>query len=228
MEKKRPFVAMKYAMTLDGKIACENGDSKWVTGVPAREYVQELRKYYTGIMVGIETVLADNPLLTCRIAPECNPVRIVADSSLRIPLDCRLVQTAVNVPTIVACSEMACGQNSDKKRALERLGVTVIATKGERVDLNELLGHLAQRNVDSILLEGGGTLNASMLRAGLVDRVYAFIAPKLIGGSKAKTPVSGEGILQMANAWQLTDMTYQTFGADLLLTGRVQNEIERG
>ena len=219
MEEGVPFVAMKYAMTLDGKIACENGDSKWVTGEEARSYVQQLRIYYTGIMVGIKTVLADDPLLTCRVEPDCSPKRIVCDSHLHIPLDCKLVQTAKEVVTYVAY----CDGEQEKLQALREAGVRLLhipAEQGE-VDVKKLLQSLTEERIDSILLEGGGTLNASMLRQGLIDRVYAFIAPKLVGGAKARSPVEGEGIQKMANAFSLKQTAIQRFGEDLLVTGRL-------
>ena len=260
MEHHRPFIAMKYAMTLDGKIACATGDSRWVTGEEARHHVHELRHRYMGIMVGIGTVMADDPMLNCRIPGGKNPVRIVCDSHLRIRLDSQLVQTAQEIPTILVttdkCSdpgilqteeeeqnatEMMQDMNSEKleiegeenllqhkeilrRRKLQLLkeaGVRILFTKGDRVDLQEMLLMLKEEKIDSILLEGGGTLNASFLEAGLVDRVYAYIAPKLVGGSKAKTPVEGRGIPVMAQAVELENLEMLTLGKDICLTGRV-------
>lgn len=219
MEKGLPFVAMKYAMTLDGKIACENGDAKWVTGEEARAYVQQLRKYYTGIMAGIRTVLADDPLLTCRIEPSCNPKRIICDTHLQLPLDCQIVRTAKEVTTYVAY----CDAEPEKQRALEAAGVRLLCVPDRQgqVDVRYLLKRLAEEQIDSILLEGGGTLNASMLRQGLVNRVYAFIAPKLIGGANARSPVEGEGVGKMTDAVTLRHIVYQNFGEDILITGSV-------
>lgn len=220
MEKGLPFVAMKYAMTLDGKIACANGDSKWVTGEESRAYVQQLRKYYTGIMVGINTVLADDPLLTCRTEPSCNPKRIVCDTHLQLPLDCQIVRTAREVFTYVAY----CDAEPEKQRALEAAGIKLlcIPDRQGQVDVSLLLKRLAEEQIDSILLEGGGTLNASMLKQGMVNRVYAFIAPKLVGGAKARSPVEGEGVDNMAGAFALKQTVYQQFGEDLLVTGIVK------
>lgn len=225
MEKSLPFVAMKYAMTLDGKIACESGDSKWVTGEAARAYVQQLRKRYTGIMVGIETVLLDDPMLTCRIAPECNPIRIICDSRLRIPLDSNIVKTAKEVPTYVAYStneegmKIAAESLQYKISALQEAGVNLIVTSGEQVNLPELMQELTRRKVDSILLEGGGTLNASMLKNGLVNRVHAFISPKLVGGAMARSPVAGMGVDRMEDAYVLQGITLKQFGDDILISG---------
>lgn len=237
MERQLPFVVMKYAMTLDGKIAAASGDSKWVTNEKSRAYVQELRKWNKGIMVGIETVLADDPMLTCRIAPDCNPVRIVCDSNLRIPLDCQLVKTASEIPTIVAYSkqarrffdfnemELSEGHSHSflhKCKALERAGVELICVGEQKVDLKALLRILAKQNIDSILLEGGGTLNAGMLKENLVNRVVAFIAPKLIGGAKAKSPITGDGFAMMADAITLKDIRLQQFDEDYMITGVIE------
>lgn len=236
MEQKLPFIVMKYAMTLDGKIAAESGDSKWVTNEQSRAYVQQMRKWYKGIMVGIETVLADDPMLTCRIAPECNPVRIVCDSNLRIPSNCQLVKTAKEIPTIVACAKQAQrlfdfdeedrSENNPhsylhKCKELENAGIQIICVGEQKVDLTELMKILASQGIDSILLEGGGTLNAGMLKEGLVNRVFAFIAPKIIGGAKAKSPVTGIGIEKMADAISLKNIELTHFDEDLMITGLI-------
>lgn len=225
METKRPYVVMKYAMTLDGKIACATGDSKWVTGGEARRYVHHLRKKYMGIMVGIGTVLEDDPMLNCRIEDGVDPIRIICDSELRIPLDCQLVETAKDIPLIVACREDLICEESQKEKAeaLQKAGATIIATSGTNgVNLEELLEKLGEQGIDSILLEGGGTLNASMLEAGLVDRVYAHIAGKLVGGKDAKSPVEGVGIEYMKDAVQLCDMQVEKIGEDICISGHVR------
>ena len=222
METGLPFVAMKYAMSLDGKIACATGDSKWVTGEAARRHVHELRKQYMGIMVGIGTVLADDPMLNCRVAEGADPVRIVCDSQLRIPMDSRLVQTARQIPTIVACGGNIRESESLKKklRKLEAAGVEVLQTaKAHGVNLRQLMKLLGERKIDSILLEGGGTLNASALQEQIVSKVYAYIAGKLIGGREAPSPVSGEGASRMSEAVQLKEMEIRQLGEDILVTG---------
>lgn len=223
IETGKPFVVMKYAMTMDGKIACVSGDSKWVTGEAARTHVHELRRAYRGIMVGIGTVLADDPMLNCRIVQGADPIRIVCDSRLRIPLDCKLVQTAREIPTIVACTKAAleAEEYQEKIAALRQAGVEFAATgKSEtQVDLAELMGLLAEKKIDSILLEGGSTLNASALQAGIVNKVYAYVAGKLIGGKAAPTPVSGEGAEKMSDAVVLTDLQVTAFGEDLCISG---------
>lgn len=242
METKMPFLAMKYAMTLDGKIACETGDSKWVTGEESRNYVQCLRNRCRGIMAGIGTVLADDPMLNCRMEGGRNPVRIICDSRLRIPLDSQIVKTASEIETIIAWNpakafawreqsmeELTVFSEKRKtveeiKQELESHGVFLLevpsGTDGE-LELSYLLGQLAERGIDSILLEGGGTLNASALRANLVQRVYAFIAPKLVAGADAKSPVEGSGISRMKDAVRLEDLEVIRFGEDLCMTGRL-------
>lgn len=213
--KKTPYVVMKYAMTLDGKIACDNGRSQWITGDKARQHVQETRNALTGIMVGVQTVLKDNPSLTCRIPGGRNPVRIVCDSKLRIPMECNLVKTAGEVATIVA----TVSKEHDKRKALEEAGVKVILTKecDGRVDLNDLMLRLGEEKIDSILLEGGGTLNQSALASGIVCHVQAYIAPKIFGGSGRYTPVSGISVEEPDKAYFLTNQRLQQIGEDFLV-----------
>ena len=268
MEQKMPFVAMKYAMTLDGKIACETGDSKWVTEAETRGYVQRLRNRYRGIMAGIGTVLADDPMLNCRLKGGRNPVRIICDARLRIPWDSQIVATAKEIETIIVWNYQAAEQfysmdkdaehpKEEKQRQehtketqrrdpkayqripdrltetmvyLENKGITLLenplksGTTVPQLDLKVLFGQLAARGIDSILLEGGGTLNASALRQNLVQRVYAFIAPKLVAGANAKTPVEGEGISYMKDAVKLEHIQVSLFGVDICVSGRVGEE----
>ena len=210
-----PYVVMKYAMTMDGKIACHTGESKWVTGEEARAHVQRMRNKYTGIMVGVQTVLADDPLLTCRIPGGRNPIRIICDSSLRTPLDSRIVQTAGEGKTILA----TVSEDADKIRNYEahQVEVLVTAQKDGRVDLRDLMKKLGEQKIDSILLEGGGMLNYSALSDGIVQHVQAFIAPKLFGGDAGFTPVRGIGVDAPDQAWRLTDQKITSFGEDLLI-----------
>ncbi len=217
---KTPFVVMKYAMTLDGKIAAYTGDSKWVTGEEARAHVQQTRKHLSAIMVGIGTVLADDPMLNCRIEAGVDPTRIIVDSTLRIPLDSQIVKTAKQIPTYVACA----APDEEKKATLEAAGVHILLLPNAygRVDLEALLTVLGEMQIDSVLLEGGGTLNGEFLQLGLVDKVQAYIAPKLIGGETAKSPVGGAGIPMMADALTLNHMTITRLGDDLLLEGRIR------
>lgn len=242
IEKQTPFVAMKYAMTLDGKIAAYTGDSKWITSEEARAYVQELRKEYAGILVGIETVLADDPMLNCRIAKGVDPVRIVCDSHLRIPLDCNLVKTAKEIPLIVAYTEsymeqeknvsqdlteetckIRMSQITEKKRQLEALGVTCICTgNSSKVDLKVLLQELGQRKIDSVLIEGGASIHASALEQNIVNKVYAFVAPKIIMGATAKSPIGGNGIAKMQDSICLSRVTWKQIGNDMCMIGYIE------
>lgn len=220
---KRPYVVMKYAMTLDGKIAAYTGDSKWVTGAEARAHVQQLRHRYTGIMVGVGTVLADDPLLTCRIPGGRNPTRIICDTQLRTPLTAQVVTTAKDSPTLLA----TCCTDPKKRAAYEAAGCQVL-TGPERdghVDLNWLMDELGRREIDSILLEGGGTLNWAALEQGIVQKVLTYIAPKLAGGKEAKTPVEGTGISLMSQAIRLTHSTVTQIGEDFLIESEVVPDV---
>lgn len=230
-ETHRPFVAMKYAMTLDGKIACYTGDSQWITGETARAYVHRLRKRYSSILVGITTALKDDPMLNCRTEEGVDPVRLVADSQLRLPTDSRLAQTAKDIPTWVFTTEetLRSAKGRERADALNRLGVDVIpcgyagaTDHHSRIDISNLLSILADRDIDSVLVEGGGTVNASFLEAGLVDRVYAFLGPKLVGGEESRSPIEGSGVPRMEAAVELEDIELQQFDDDLMITGRVK------
>lgn len=198
---KTPYVVMKYAMTMDGKIATRKGLSKWITGEAARYNVQLTRNKYTGIMVGIGTVIKDNPMLNCRIEGGRNPVRIVCDSYLNIPLDCNLVSTAKDIRTIVATimpeeTEARYKEHMQKENSLYDKGVEIIHVEilDGKVNLKDLMIKLGELGIDGILLEGGGTLNYSALNAGIVNEVQAYIAPKIFGGSEAISPVEGLGV----------------------------------
>ena len=229
-----PYVAMKYAMTMGGKIACYTGDSKWVTGEESRAHVQTLRNHYKGIMAGIGTVLADDPMLNCRIEGGRDPIRIIADSHLRIPIDSQLVRTAGQQPLIVACLPDA---DEGKAAQLQEKGVEVLRIPGvttaditeeqkEVISLPVLMKELGARKIDGILLEGGGQLNESALQAGIVDRIYCYIAPKIFGGAQAKTPVEGQGLTRAADAWQFNRIGMQEFGQDILLEYEKAQELQ--
>lgn len=225
IKTKRPFVAAKYAMTLDGKIASCTGSSKWVTCEKSREYVQVLRKKYSGIMVGVNTVIEDNPMLNCRLeenkSGELNPVRIILDSKIRIPTECNIVKTAKNIRTIVAYGrdDMA---DERKKKMLKDNGVELISTGSEKVDLKILMEILGNMGIDSILLEGGATVNAAAFNSKIVNKIYAFIAPKLIMGENAKSPVGGKGIDLMKDAIKLKNISVEHIQEDILIKGYVE------
>ena len=218
-----PYVVMKYAMTADGKIAARTGDSKWITGESARKKVQELRHQYMGIMAGIGTVLADDPMLNVRIPGLKSPVRIICDSGLRIPMDSQIVKTAKEYRTIVAYagehSGEGCKEAEEKEEQLHTAGVETVSVPDAdgRVDLRKLMEYLGKQGIDSVLLEGGGTLNDAALSAGIVNEICAFIAPKIFGGAGAKTPVSGIGVAHPAEAVMLTLRQMETIGDDLML-----------
>ena len=223
-ETHRPFVAMKYAMTLDGKIACHTGDSQWITGPESRKYVHGLRKKYSSILVGVGTALADDPMLNCRTEKGVDPVRLVADSHLRLPPDSQLATTSHEIPTWVFTADetLRTAKGQEKAEALKKQGIDVIPCGSGQVDLSKLLDTLAERDIDSVLVEGGGTVNASFLEAGLVDRVSAFLGPKLVGGADSKSPVEGKGVAKMADAAELEHIEVERFEDDIMITGLVK------
>ena len=212
---KRPYVAMKYAMTMDGKIATRTGASKWITGEAARNHVQTLRHAYKGIMVGIGTVLVDNPMLNCRMQGGIDPVRIVCDTHLRIPMDCQIVQTADTIETILATST----NEKEKIDQLIKKGVQIlqIPEKDGCIDLNLLMQTLGEKGIDSILLEGGGRLNDSFLREKLIQKAYVYLAPKIFGGEDAKTPVEGIGVSLPEQSANFKLQQIQQIEEDILL-----------
>lgn len=220
---KRPYVVMKYAMTLDGKIATRTGASQWITGEAARRRVHQDRHRYAAIMAGVGTVLADDPLLTCRMEGGRNPVRVICDTHLRTPLDSQLVRTAREVPTILAAGEAASPQAAPYRDA--GCQVWAIPERDGHVDLSVLMERLGAAEIDSVLLEGGGTLNWAALESGIVQRVQAYIAPKLFGGRDAKSPVGGLGVEMTAQAVKLQNMTVTPIGEDFLLEGEVDTDV---
>ena len=239
IQNNLPYVALKYAMTLDGKIACKMGESKWISNEKSREYVHALRNCYSGILAGIGTVLKDDPMLNCRLKNESgepcgrNPVRIILDSNLRIPLESKIVKTAREIRTIVACASglLRPDRNNEtgstvtatkqsfltKKAALEDAGVEVLEVPGEtRVDFHELMRLLAEQKIDSVLVEGGGEIQYSALKSGCVNKIYAFVAPKIFGGT-AKSPVGGEGVNLPNEAFKFHLEKTTRFDDDILL-----------
>lgn len=232
---KTPYVVMKYAMTLDGKIATKTGASKWITGEPARQEVQHMRHRYMGIMAGIGTVLADDPMLNVRVEGWKSPVRIVCDSSLRIPLDSQIVRSAKEYRTIVAYAGQEENEEITEKitEKIERLhakGVDTVCCPDEKdqIDLKKLMTYLGNEGIDSILLEGGGTLNDSALRAGIVKEVHCFIAPKLFGGKNSKTPVQGIGIGLPSEALKLKCTDICRIGEDIRIICQVCEKEQEG
>lgn len=213
-----PFVTMKYAMTTDGKIACYTGDSKWITGEQARYNNQIDRLKHTGIMVGVGTVLTDDPMLTCRLENGRDPVRIICDTHLRTPIESNIVRTAKDVPTIIAFCDGNTVPFEEKNCRMVKVN-----EKNGHIDLNELMEILGSEfKIDSILLEGGGELNWSSLNAGIVNKVQAYIAPKIFGGKDAKSPVSGLGAAHPSAAFKLADQKIKRFGDDIMIESRVK------
>lgn len=218
-----PYVAMKYAMTMDGKIATFTGDSHWVTGEEARHHVHQLRKRYSAIMVGIGTVLVDDPMLNCRIEEGVDPVRVICDSHLRIPMDSQIVKTAKEIPTIVA---YATG-DEEKEKQLREAGVDLIhSDENGTVDFVSVMEELGKRKIDSVLIEGGGTFHGTVLKSGMVQRIYCYIAPKLIGGKEAKSPVEGTGFSFMKEALEITESEIMKLGNDFCISGKVKTSEE--
>ena len=214
---KRPFVTLKTAMTLDGKIASHTGASQWITGAAARARVHAYRNEYDAILVGIGTVLADDPSLTTRLEHGTgkNPLRIVLDSEARTPLDAKLVADGA-APTIIVVSERA-----DHRRVnlLRACGAEVVTLGAQRVDIAALLDYLGARDITSLFVEGGAAVNWSLLAGGSVNKVHAFIAPMLMGGETAKTPIGGTGFDSPQTALRLRDVTVEQLGVDILVTG---------
>jgi diaminohydroxyphosphoribosylaminopyrimidine deaminase / 5-amino-6-(5-phosphoribosylamino)uracil reductase len=221
-----PFCILKTAMTLDGKIASYTGQSKWITNELSRKYVHELRHRVSAIMVGIGTVLADDPLLTTRL--ECavgkDPIRIIVDSSAKIPLEAKILHVKSKAKTILVTTEKA---DKDKLKVLEEMGIEIIITplKNHRVDLVYLMKKLGERKIDSVLLEGGSELNYSALEEGIVDKINAFIAPKIIGGNSAKTSIGGIGKATMEEAILVKNMKIHNFDTDLMIEGYIDYKV---
>ena len=216
ISEKIPYVVLKYAMTADGKIATATGESKWITGEDSRSEVQRMRHRYMAIMVGIGTVLADDPMLNVRIEGLKSPVRVICDSHLRVPVESNIVRTAQDIRTIVAFAD----GDVLKQKALSECGVELmnVPASDGRVDVAALIKKLGESGIDSVFVEGGGTLNDSLRAAGVVDRVECFVAPKIFGGTDAKSPVEGIGIGSIGDALKLSLENVRKIGDDVLLT----------
>lgn len=227
---KTPYVVLKFAMTLDGKIATRTGASKWITGEAARNHVHQLRGRYAGILAGIGTVLADDPMLNCRIDGAHQPLRIILDSHLRIPMGSRLVRSAKEYPLLIVCNESTRDREEGTNRIqkLEEAGAKVwtLPEKNSHPDLNVLMQRLGEEKIDSVLIEGGGTVNEAALKAHIVHHVYAYIAPKIFGGEDAKTPVEGSGIRLPQECAKLRLAKITVLLNDMLLEYDVEGETE--
>lgn len=229
---KKPYVVMKYAMTCDGKIATKTKESKWITGEAARKEVQYMRHKYMAIMVGTGTVAADDPMLNVRIEGLKSPIRVVCDSGLNISTMCNIIKTAKEYKTYIACAyereKFFDGNYEDEKIEIARKKYKEITDKGAEVifagekngktDINNLMKILGSIGIDSVFVEGGGTLNDAIVRAGEVNRVEVFIAPKIFGGKEAKSPVCGEGISEISDALNLKLENIKRIDEDILLS----------
>lgn len=227
---KTPYVVLKFAMTLDGKIATRTGASKWITGEAARNHVHQLRGRYAGILAGIGTVLEDDPMLNCRIDGAHQPLRIILDSHMRIPMGSRLVRSAKEYPLLIVCNESTRDREEGTNRIqkLEEAGAKVwtLPEKNGHPDLNVLMQRLGEEKIDSVLIEGGGTVNEAALKAHIVHHVYAYIAPKIFGGEDAKTPVEGSGIRLPQECANLRLAKITVLLNDMLLEYDVEGETE--
>lgn len=217
----RPFVTAKYAMTLDGKIATRTGDSRWISGEAARALVGRLRARCDAVLVGVDTILADDPRLTAR-APdgallERQPLRVIVDSRGRLPRSARVVSGELPGQTLIATTPSGRERLGGFSEGVE-VWVSEPTPEG-RVSLSGLLRELGRRSLISVLVESGGRLLAGLFEQQLVDEVVAFIAPKIVGGAGAPTPVEGEGVADLASAITLVDVTWERLGGDLLVRG---------
>ena len=213
----RPYVVMKYAMTLDGKIATRTGASKWITGEAARTHVQSLRGRYAAVMAGIGTVLADDPMLNCRLEGAHQPLRVIVDSRLRVPMESNILKTAREYPTLIACAIET--EDNPAAEAVRASGAEVVSLgdgKGQ-VSIDRLLEYLGEQKVDSVLVEGGGEIHEACLRVGIVNHVCCYLAPKVIGGREAKSPVEGLGVAEMNEAMLLENPQITRLGEDFLM-----------
>jgi diaminohydroxyphosphoribosylaminopyrimidine deaminase / 5-amino-6-(5-phosphoribosylamino)uracil reductase len=222
VRRRRPHVTLKAAMTLDGKLADLHGTSRWITGEAARQVAHRFRSEADAIVVGIGTVLADDPALTVRLSPPWprEPLRIVLDRAARTPVGARLITAARADRALIAVGSDAA---SERVAALESAGATVVRLplRDDRVDVDALLAELFRRDVRGVLVEGGTEVHASFVEAGLVDRVAFFVAPRLLGGRQAPTAVGGRG-LSLKDALALDELTVRRVGDDLLIEADVR------
>ena len=222
-----PEVTVKYAITLDGRIATRTGNSRWITSAPARLLAHQLRDQHDAIMVGIGTVLADDPLLTTRIPAEHaglggphHPLRVIVDRLARTPPTAALLAPDLPGRTVIACTDEA---PVERRQALAAAGadVVVVPRSDRGVDLRALLCHLGNVGINRVLVEGGGTLIGSLFDDDLVDQVYALIAPLIVGGRTAPGPVGGNGVALLAHAWRLHHVRVRRLGPDIMVHGRI-------
>lgn len=227
MQQGLPYVIVKWAMSLDGKIATHTGDSKWITCEESRVYAHKVRGQVDGILVGINTVLRDDPLLTCRLEGGRNPKRIIIDSNASLPLHSRLLKTIHESEIVVAVSRNALPERIKK---LRQLGCEVIQTNtmSGRVDLQELFRQLGEMKMTNILVEGGSRVITAVLEDCLADKVIVFIAPIIIGGQGANSPVLGKGIDAIAESVKVNEITIKRFSDDVVIEGFLKYKHRQG
>jgi diaminohydroxyphosphoribosylaminopyrimidine deaminase/5-amino-6-(5-phosphoribosylamino)uracil reductase len=215
----RPWIIAKWAMTLDGKIATRAAASRWISGPQSQQVVHQLRGRVDAIMVGRQTALADDPLLTARPPGPRTPLRVVLDSRAALPAQSRLVRTARETPLLVAVGGEAAEADC---RRLRDSGCEVLVSAGttHAARLEALLDELGRRRLTNVLVEGGGRLLGSLLDARQIDEVHVFIAPLLVGGDGAVTPVGGQGVAELSAAVRLDGLSAETLGGDVYLHGR--------
>lgn len=241
IREKRPYVTMKYAMTMDGKICTVSGKSKWITGEKSRARVHLERHRYSEILVGVNTVAMDNPMLNTRLenieklVPESefenygitkvdgnfevrNPVRVICDTNLRTPMDSNIVKTARKYRTVIA----TCSQDLSKIKKYRDAGCSVVVQEQYgRIDMKKLMNTLYEMGIDSVIVEGGAAVNWSSLEGKIIDSVQTYISPKIFGGITAKTPVSGEGVESPDGAYMLEIRNIEYLGEDILVESEV-------
>lgn len=219
---RMPFTVLKSAMSLDGKIASYTGHSQWITGTESRNFVHTLRDSYDAILVGIGTVLADDPSLTTRVDyAGKNPLRIIVDSLARTPVKANVVADGL-AKTMIAVTQAAPQRRVDALRACG-VEIIILDTKQGGVNLQQLFRILGEREITSVLVEGGSTINASVLDANLIDKIHWFIAPKIIGGKDSPGPVGGQGIANVNNATLFEDINIEPIGEDILISAYLRN-----
>jgi len=220
-----PFVILKCAATLDGRIATRTGDSKWITNPRSRHFVHELRHAADAVMVGIGTVVKDNPQLTTRLEGRkgSDPTRIVLDTRLSMPLDARLLHLSSHSDTLIVTSSSV---SPEKRELLQRAGIQLLSMDchEDHIDLKALLTELGRREITSLLIEGGSRVNGSALRAGIVDKVYMFYAPKICGGDDGVPVCAGPGVERMEQSMRLKDISVHRFEDDVMIEGYLKND----
>lgn len=223
---KKPFVILKLATTLDGKIATSRGESKWITGEKALKLVHKLRSSVDAVMTAIGTVMADNPQFTVRLikrTPIKNPIRVIVDPDLKIPLEYNVFH--IPPPTILITKEESLTTNSpilsEKRTLLYKKGVKFIGFQGDKVDLNWLMYKLGEESITSVMIEGGSSFSASCLDQGIVDKVIFFIAPKILGGKESIPAVGGRIFRELKDAIQVKDLKIKKIDGDLMVEGYI-------